>query len=136
MAFMEGLLGKKKPFSRKRIRRMNQVCKIASEQKYWNNLLWTEDTKLVKFDHHAQHHVCQNQIDYYHKHLIPAVILVVEGMVIWVILLQPQHLGSTWAPDIKPIEMLWQDHNEMCMNEWPQNSINNSNVVLRHYIKW
>lgn len=67
MVFMEGLLGNSS-ISPKRIWHRNKP------QKFWNSILWTDETKLEMCGNHPQHHVWQKtNTTYHHNHLIPTV---------------------------------------------------------------
>ena len=55
---------------------------LNKPQDFWNNVLWTDQTKVEMFGHNAQQHVWRklNTI-YQHKHLIPTV--TGGGLMIW-----------------------------------------------------
>lgn len=53
---------------------------LNKQQDSWNNVLWTDETKVEMFTHYALHHVWRKTIIApQHKHLIPTVNTVVEG---------------------------------------------------------
>ena len=46
---------------------------LNKAQDFWNNVLWTDQTKVEMFGHNAQQHVwIKLNTAYQHKHLIPA----------------------------------------------------------------
>ena len=62
------------------------VCKLPlnKPQDFWNNVLWTDETKVQMFGHNAQQHVWRKpNTAYQHKHLIPTVKHGGEGLMMW-----------------------------------------------------
>lgn len=84
MAFMEGWQGIS-PISPKRIWQHNlslQNC-TWTNHKRWNNIIWTDETKVEMCGQHAQCHVWRKLNTYHHKHLIPTVQHGGGGVMIW-----------------------------------------------------
>jgi len=53
-------------------------------QDFWNNVLWTDETKVKMFGYNAQQHVLRKpNTAYQHKHLIPTVKHGGGGLMIW-----------------------------------------------------
>ena len=47
---------------------------LNKPQDFWNNVLWTDQTKVETFGHNAQQHVWRKpNTAYQHKHLTPTV---------------------------------------------------------------
>ena len=76
--------------SRKRLNKHGSFGRVAGESLFllnrfvklrlnklkdlWNNVLWTDETKVEMFGHNAQQHVWRKpNTAYQHKHLIPTV---------------------------------------------------------------
>jgi len=68
---------------------------LNKPQDFWNNVLWTDQTKVEMFGHNAQQHICgKPSRAYQHKHLMPAVKHGGGGLMIWAIFAA----AGTWKP--------------------------------------
>ena len=57
---------------------------LNKPQDFWNNVLWTDQTKVEMFGHNAQQHVWRKpNTTYQHKHLIPTVKHGGGGLMMW-----------------------------------------------------
>ena len=57
---------------------------LNKPQDFWNNVLWTDQTKVELFGHNAQQHVWRKpNTAYQHKHLIPTVKHGGGGLMMW-----------------------------------------------------
>ena len=69
---------------------------LNKAQDFWNNVLWTEQSKVEMFGHNAQQHVWRKpNTAYQHKHLIPTVMHGGGGLMIWACFTAtgPEHLA-------------------------------------------
>ena len=83
MVCLEGLPGESF-FSLKRKWLRFAKLHLDKPQDFWNNALWTDETKVEISGHKAQRHIWQKpNTAYQHKHLIPTVKDGGGGVMIW-----------------------------------------------------